>query len=158
MHFDDTNIYFGEWDADGLLPNISGYAARKCIVPLVVHSCHGGAESVVVSGDLLAGFSVRDGVRVSYLLYADDAMIFCGANSEQLGHLYCVLLCFEAVSSRKVNLAKSELILVGEVGHLSTSAAILGCKVSHLPVSYLGLPFRVPYKAKGVWDGMLERV
>ncbi|GMP73080.1 hypothetical protein CsSME_00030931 [Camellia sinensis var. sinensis] len=141
LHFDDTNIYFGEWDADGLLPNVSGFATRKCIAPLVVHSCHGGAESVVVSGNLLAGFSMRDGVRVSYLLYADDAMIFCGADSEQLGHLCCVLLCFEAVSSRKVNLAKSELILVGEVGHLSTSAAILGCKVSFASVLF-GFAFR----------------
>ncbi|XP_028081835.1 uncharacterized protein LOC114283208 [Camellia sinensis] len=111
--------------------------------------------SRVVQGGLLANFSVGDGVRVSHLLYA---LIFCGADSEQLGHLRCVLLYFEAVSGLKMNLTKSELIPVGEVGHLLTLAAILGCKVSHLPMSYLGLPLGAPYKAKGVWDGVLERV
>lgn len=54
--------------------------------------------SWVVQGSLLAGFSVGDGVRVSHLLYADDALILCGADSEQLGHLRCVMLCFEVVS------------------------------------------------------------
>lgn len=57
-----------------------------------------------------------------------------------------------------MNLAKSELIPVGKVVHLPSLATILGCKVSHLLVSYLGFPLGAPYKAKGVWDGVLERV
>lgn len=122
LHFDGMNVCFGEWDTGGLLPDVLGFAAGESIVPRVVHCCHGGAKSVVVSGGAgrLADFSVGDGVRVSHLLNADDALIFCGADSEQLGHLRCVLLCFKAVSGLKMNLAKSKLIPVGEVGHLLT--------------------------------------
>ncbi|GMQ01291.1 hypothetical protein CsSME_00047977 [Camellia sinensis var. sinensis] len=47
---------------------------------------------------------------------------------------------------------------VGEVVQLPSLVAILGCKVSHLLVSYLGLPLGALFKAKGVWDGVLERV
>ncbi|XP_028077120.1 uncharacterized protein LOC114279114 [Camellia sinensis] len=114
--------------------------------------------SRAVQVGLLEGFSVADRVGISHLLYADDALIFCGADSKQLGFLQCVLLCFEVVSGLKVNLAKSELIPVREVAHLPTLAVILGCKASHLLVSYLGLPLGASYKAKGVWDGVLERV
>ncbi|GMQ11710.1 hypothetical protein CsSME_00054222 [Camellia sinensis var. sinensis] len=127
LYFDGADVYIGEWDVGGLLPDVLRFAAGGSIVSFVVHSCHGGAKSIVVS-------------------------------SEQLRNLRCVLLCFEAVLGLKVNLAKLELIPVGEVVQLSTLAAILGCKVSHLSVSYLGLPLGAPYNVKGVWDGVLERV
>ena len=61
----------------------------------------------------------------------------------QLEYLWCVLLCFEAVSGLRVNLTKSEIIPIGTVPHLSALAAVLGCKVSVLPISYLGSSSRV---------------
>ena len=55
-----------------------------------------------VRGGLLDGFEVGDDCRrrisVSHLLYADDTLIFCGAEERQLYNLRCILLCFEAVS------------------------------------------------------------
>ncbi|XP_028099863.1 uncharacterized protein LOC114299345 [Camellia sinensis] len=97
-------------------------------------------------------------LEVSHLLYADDALIFYGAEVVHVGYLRCVLLCFEMISSLRVNLRKSELILVRTVARLPVMAAVLGCKVSILPVSYLGLPLGASFKAKGVWDGVVERV
>ncbi|KAF5944253.1 hypothetical protein HYC85_018330 [Camellia sinensis] len=64
----------------------------------------------------------------------------------------------KAVSGLRINLSKSELILVGEVGRLPVLAVVLGCMVSALPVSYLGFPSGATYKAKGVWEGVVERV
>lgn len=64
---------------------------------------------------------------VSHLLYADDVLIFCGAMVEQVGYLRSVLLCFEACSSLRVNLRKSELTPVGVVERLPVLAAMLGC-------------------------------
>lgn len=34
-------------------------------------------------------------------LSADDTLIFCGIDPDELLHLKCILLCFEAVSSLK---------------------------------------------------------
>lgn len=37
-------------------------------------------------------------------------------------------------------------------------AWILGCGVSSLPLQYLGLPLGASYKAKHIWDGVIEKV
>ena len=97
----------------------------------------------------------REQVMVSHLLYADDTLVFCGAEDRQLYHLRRILLCFEAVSGLKVNLAKSEITLVGEMNSLRSLAGILGCKTSVLPITYLGLPLGATFKDVKVvgWSG-----
>ena len=59
---------------------------------------------------MLKGFDVntdgRDQLSVSHILYADDTLVFCGAEENQLCQLRCILLCFEAVLGLKVNLSK----------------------------------------------------
>jgi len=63
----------------------------------------------------LTGFSVghRDSkaLVVNHLLFADDMLIFCGAQEEQIRHLLCIFLCFEAASGLRINLGKSENLL-----------------------------------------------
>ena len=54
----------------------------------------------------------------------------------------------------KVNLDKSELILVGNVEEL---VAKRGCKVGSLPSTYLGLPLDAPFKFVVAWDKVKER-
>ncbi|GMP71230.1 hypothetical protein CsSME_00029724 [Camellia sinensis var. sinensis] len=63
-----------------------------------------------------------------------------------------------AVSGLRVNLAMSELILVGEMENVPMLAVVLGCKVTMLPVSYLGLPLGASFKETKVWDGVVDRV
>ena len=72
--------------------------------------------------------------------------------------LYLVYLFFEVAFGLKVNLAKSVLILVGNVEQVDTLAGILGCGVASLPLKYLGLPLGASYKAKHIWDGVLEKM
>ncbi|KAJ9677832.1 hypothetical protein PVL29_022672 [Vitis rotundifolia] len=68
-------------------------------------------------------------------------------------------LCwFEAASGLRINLAKSEIIPVGEVEEILEMAVELGCKVGQLPSTYLGLPLGAPNKASYVWDGVEERM
>jgi hypothetical protein len=69
-----------------------------------------------------------------------------------------ILLCFEAVSGLKVNLGKSELVAVGEVGSIGTLAAYLGCRVANLPMKYLGLPLGAAYKAVSMWNEVTEQM
>lgn len=54
---------------------------------------------------------------------------------------------FEAALGLKVNLAKSNLIPVGNVDQVGRLAGILGCGVATLPVKYLGLPLEASYKS-----------
>jgi hypothetical protein len=76
--------------------------------------------SEIVDRGLLARFSVgsknNEELLVSHILFADDTLILCEANCEQLRHLQCLFLCFEVVLGLKINLAKLELVLVGDMG------------------------------------------
>ena len=91
---------------------------------------------------------------ISHLLYADDTLIFCEANKDQLKYLSWILMWFEALSGLKINLNKSEIIPIGPVDNVEELAKELGCK---FPTSYLGLPLGAKHKAVGVWDSIEER-
>jgi hypothetical protein len=61
--------------------------------------------------------------------------------------LQCIFLCFEAPSGLRTNLAKLEIVPLGEVEDVEELASILGCRVSLLPTKYLGLSLGASYKA-----------
>ena len=98
----------------------------------------------------LCGFSLGNasGFVCSHLLFYNDTLIFYSANPNHLRHLHCLFLCFEAGSSLKVNLNKSELVPVRDVDQVEGLDDILGCGVSSFLVKYLSLPLGVSNKAK----------
>ncbi|KAI8555491.1 hypothetical protein RHMOL_Rhmol05G0176900 [Rhododendron molle] len=61
------------------------------------------------------------------------------------------------VSGLKVNLGKSEMILVGQVDDIGALAQLLGCKVNLLLAVYLSLPLGVSFKSNPIWDSIVER-
>ena len=99
----------------------------------------------------------REGVEVSHLLFADDTLIFCEAGEEQMTFLCWVLMWFEAILGLKVNLDKSELILVGRVENVDNLAGELGYKVGRLSSIYLGMPLGASFNFVAAWDGIEER-
>ena len=111
---------------------------------------------------LFLGFSVgmlaANPLTVSHLLFADDTLIFCSADSEQISNLRYVFTCFEAVSGLKINLSKSEIVPVGDVPHIEELKHLLGCKQSGLPMQYLGLLLGATFKEMAIWNPVLERV
>ena len=115
-----------------------------------------------VSGGFLSPCSVRgkrgEGVQVSYSLFVDDMLIFCEAKEEQLTYLCWLLMWFETISRLRVNVEKSELILVGRVGNVEELADEFRYKVGRLPSTYLGMPLGAPSKAAAAWDGIEERL
>jgi hypothetical protein len=113
--------------------------------------------SATVSGGLLQGFKVGD-TDFLHLLFAYDTLIFCSAHSSQLHNLQSLFLLFEAASSLKVNLAKSNLIPVGHVDQVERLADILGCGFAHLLMKYLGLPLGASYKSTHISDGVVEKI
>jgi len=112
--------------------------------------------SAAVSGGLLEGFIVGN-ATFSHLLFTDDTLIFCNALSSQLHYLRSLFLLFEPASGLKVNLAKSELILVGDVDQVE-SFSRYRCGVGTLPVKYLGLPLGTSYKSIHIWDSVIEMI
>ena len=82
----------------------------------------------------------------------------CDASREQLLYIRMVLIFFEAITGLKVNVGKSEIVPVGEVGNMDALARILCCKVGRLPMSYLGMPLGAHFKDVSIWNPVLERV
>ena len=97
-----------------------------------------------IDGNYLSGIRVANGrgedLSISHLLYADDTLIFCEDDIEQLKFLSWILMWFEAMLGLKINLTKSEIIPIGPVNNLVELASELGCNIGSLPTSYLGLP------------------
>jgi hypothetical protein len=109
---------------------------------------------------LLSGFSVgidNEALVVNHLLFADDTLIFCGAQAEHVRNLRCTFLCFEAVSGLRINLGKSKLVPIGEVDDVESLAHILGCRIGSLPMTYLGLPLGASFKSLPIWNGVIEK-
>jgi hypothetical protein len=111
---------------------------------------------------LLSGFSVgfmgNESLVVNHLLFADDILIFCGAQAEHVRNLRCTFLCFEAVSGLRINLGKSELVPIGGVEDVESLAYILGCRIGSLPMTYLGMPLGASFKSISIWNGVIEKV
>ena len=81
-------------------------------------------------------------------------MILKKKAQDQMTYLSWLLMWFKACSGLRINLEKSELILVGKVHNIENLALELGCKVGSLLSSYLGLPLGAPFKSVMVWDGV----
>jgi len=88
-------------------------------------------------------------------LFVDDTIIFCDSVCEQMVNLHFVLTWFEAVSG--VNLAKSLLLLVGEVDNIQLLPGFLGCNIDSFPSTYPVLPLGAIFKEKSIWDPIIGR-
>ena len=112
-------------------------------------------------GGLVEGFkmgrSSGKGTDLLHLLFANDTLIFCNVNSENLRYLSWVFLWFEVIFDLKVNRDKSKVILLGRIESLEDVVSMMGYRVGKLPTSYLGLPLGASFKSSRVWDAMKER-
>ncbi|RVW28923.1 hypothetical protein CK203_102860 [Vitis vinifera] len=83
------------------------------------------------SSRFISGFKVGrssgEGIDVSHHLFADNTLIFCEINSDQLRYL--------------------------RGATVEDVASMSGCKVRKLPTSYLGLPLGAPFKSFKVCSG-----
>ncbi|XP_075080447.1 uncharacterized protein LOC142165955 [Nicotiana tabacum] len=96
-------------------------------------------------------------VTVSHILYADDTLLFCEAEKEQILYLKGVLQVFEVVTGLRTNLAKSSIFSINADNTVEELATILGCKVEKFPTIYLGLPLGARKNDQNMWQGVLDR-
>ena len=89
--------------------------------------------------------------------FADDTILFCDTFREQLLYIQMVLIFFEAIMGLRVNVGKSEILPVGELGNLNVLACALCCKVGNLPMTYWGMLLGAYYKDSSIWNPIIER-
>ena len=65
-------------------------------------------------------------MEVFHLLFANDTLILCDANKENIEYLSWVFMWFEAISRLKINLEKSEVISNGDVSNMEDLVKVLG--------------------------------
>lgn len=104
------------------------------------------------------GYANHGSTIISHLLFVDDTLLFRETDQGHIQSLKAILLCFEAVSSLKVNISKFELVAVGNICKVRGLASILGSVVSLLPMMYLSLPLGASFKIKTIWDEVLEMI
>ena len=67
-----------------------------------------------------------------------------------------MLTCFKVVTSLKVNMDKSEMVPIGNVGNMEVLTNIRCCKVGSLPVNNLDTPLGSSFKVKAMWNPIVK--
>ena len=114
----------------------------------------------VGSACLFEGFKVsRNTPVISHLQFADDTLLSCGAEEDQVKNVKATILCFEVVSGLRVNFFKSEVIgLRMEQPLLLKFSEIMVCKVGKLLALYLVMPLCSGRVTTSLWNTVVERV
>ena len=89
-----------------------------------------------------------------HICYLSMTLWFSEASQEQMTYLCWLLMWFEALSGLKINLEKSELILVGRVIKAELLVDELGYKVGSLSSTYLRMPLGAHFNFEAVWTGL----
>lgn len=96
-------------------------------------------------------------LEFTHLQYADDALIFCEANKNQLMILRVIFVLFEAISGLHINWNKSFIYPVNEVPNLTSLAGVLGGSIGELPTVYLGMALGDQNRSIDIWNGVIEK-
>ncbi|GJX58573.1 RNA-directed DNA polymerase, eukaryota [Tanacetum coccineum] len=97
-------------------------------------------------------------IKVSHLLYADDA-IFVGEWTHSNAHnLICLLRCFYMASGLRINVHKSKILGVNvPEDEVNNMALVIGCEVSKLPMMYLGVPVGCNMGRCDSWKSVIQK-
>ena len=101
----------------------------------------------------------RNEQSVSHLQFADDTIIFCESEVDQLLNVKRVLRCFQVISGFKINFSKSSLFgfnIDKEI--LADWADKISCKVESLPTTYLGLPLGNKSNSIKIWEPVVAKL
>ncbi|XP_028113211.1 uncharacterized protein LOC114311295 [Camellia sinensis] len=98
------------------------------------------------------------GLRITHLQFADDTILFCNADKEEVGNIKRILRCFEIVSGLRINYHKSVICGIGvDDGSMQEFASSLNCCHHKLPLKYLGLPLGANPSRRSTWKPVLDK-
>lgn len=102
----------------------------------------------------------NQGPRITHLLFADDSLLFCKAEANQVQSIRDILTLYESCSGQKINLDKSSIFFSRNTKKEQKEAI---CEV--LPgvtmqdhSKYLGLPLVLGRSKKSIFSYIKERV
>lgn len=109
---------------------------------------------------LLSGVQVGpNGINLTHLQFADDTLILCNNNLEELMEIKRILRFFQVMSGLKINFDKSMIYGIKiPKADILISAQAFGCKQGSLPIKYFGLPLGANPKKASTWQPIVERV
>lgn len=112
-------------------------------------------DAGLISG--LGNFS--NSPKVLNLHFADDTILFLEANVAMIENLKFLLLGFESMSGLKINFEKSALVPLNITPELANDMALqLGCQLSSLPITYLGVPLHWKKLSTSEWQPLITKI
>ena len=127
---------------------------------LCIEGLNGLINNVELNGDI-HGFSLcKRGPKLTYLLFADDSLLFCRATSDECSKVLNILETYEVVSSQKVNRSKTTLFFSKSIsnGFRFNIKLALGISKTMQYEKYMGLPSLVGKGKKASFNYIKERV
>lgn len=111
--------------------------------PFLFNLCVNGLSCMLnqLLGDFLfSGVRIEPGLALNHLQFADDTLLFCENDEEQIDLLCNALLSFLFASGLKVNFQKTTLIGCNVEDHeVARVAGLYGWRIRRFPLLY---PFR----------------
>ncbi|XP_023744406.1 uncharacterized protein LOC111892585 [Lactuca sativa] len=97
-------------------------------------------------------------ISLSHLFYADDTLFIGDWSTKNVSNLARILRCFHAVSGLKVNSNKSRVFGVRvEFEEVCSRVGPLGCALSSLPFTYLGVLVGENMNKKKAWKPIIDK-
>lgn len=133
--------------------------------PLLFNICVNGLSCMLSQllgnsgSNLFCGVKMGTAEALNHLQFADDTLLFCEKDENQMELLCHTLFSFLFASGLKLNMAKSELIGCNvEAGTVMRMAQKYGWTVGTLPITYLGAPLGGNPRRLAFWEPMLTKL
>ncbi|KAL9691204.1 hypothetical protein QQ045_011623 [Rhodiola kirilowii] len=112
-----------------------------------------------VNSGLISGVEwVRNGASLTHLQFADDTVLFCRPEMEEVRMIKKLLTSFAVCSGLEINFSKSRCLVIGlEEEEIQGFAKVLGCPTSRLPLNYLGLQVGASPGRLNTWRPVLQK-
>jgi hypothetical protein len=93
------------------------------------------------------------------LHFVDDTLLFLEAKDEFIETLKWILIAFEDLLGLKINFDKCEIIPLNILDDQGVHLAnYLGCKLTHLPLTYLGVLLHFKKLAAEQWNFLMPKI